>query len=156
MREHKDEIVTALLPDTFKDENGDFPKNDDGSTLMLEIRVLSSAEIQGINDAYKKRSIAVDKKGNPIVANGEVVFRTERDAMKASMRILVDALVYPDLKNKDLMAHYECFDITEMPSKVFPRSDELSHVSRAVMAALGLAGEFEKEDSGEAIADIKN
>jgi len=143
-----EEIVTAPGPDTILGE--------DGKPVTLEIKVLSSATIQKINDNYKKRAIAVDKKGTPIVANGEVVFRSEKDNIKASMHILVEALVYPDLKDPDLMAFYECRDITEMPFKVFPRSDEFAHVNRVVMAALGLGNEVTREDKEETLDDIKN
>lgn len=143
-----EEIVTAPGPDTILGE--------DGKPVKLEIKVLSAGTIQKINDNYKKRSMAVDKKGNPIVSGGEVVFKSERDNFKASMHMLVEALVYPDLKDPDLMAFYDCHDITEMPFNVFPRSDEFAHVNRVVMAALGLGNELEQEEKEETLDEIKN
>ena len=35
--------------------------------------------------------------------------------------IVAEALVYPDLKSKELMDFYHCYDISEMPLKVFHR-----------------------------------
>jgi hypothetical protein len=145
MREHKEEIVTAPGPDTIK--------GDDGKPIELEIRALSNKEIQSINNKYRKRSVALDKKGNPYIALGEVVFKTDKDNERALHHIIAEALVYPDLKDKKLMEFYNCYDFTEMPLLVFPRADEYAHVSRVVMAALGLGA---GEDDDEMIETAKN
>lgn len=143
-----EEIVTVPGPDTIKGE--------DGKPIMLEIKVLSNETIQKINDNYKRKSIAVDKKGTPYIANGEVAFRVERDNVKASQHIIAEALVYPDLKDPELMAFFNCNDIAEMPLKVFPRADEYAHVSRAVMIALGLASEPAQEEQESVLNEAKN
>lgn len=143
-----EEIVTAPGPDTIKGE--------DGNPIELEIKVLSQTTIQKINDGYKKRSIATDKKGNPYINSGEVVFKTEKDSARAFRHTLVEALVYPDLKDPELMKFFECVDITEMPLKVFPRSDEYAHVTRVVMAALGMGTAPEADEDDKLITDAKN
>jgi len=143
-----EEIVTAPGPKTILD--------DDGKVIELEIKVLSNETIQRINDMYKSRSIAVDKKGNPYIANGEVAFRVERDNIKASQHIIAEALVYPDLKDPELMEFFKCNDIAEMPLKVFSRTDEYTHVSRAVMLALGLASEPDVEEKEKTLDEAKN
>uniref|UniRef100_A0AAU8AXJ6 Tail assembly protein n=1 Tax=Dulem virus 37 TaxID=3145755 RepID=A0AAU8AXJ6_9CAUD len=142
MRNTEAEIVTAPGPDSFKDENG--------NVINFEIKVLSQAEINKINDAYRTRSMAVDKKGNPLVSSGEVVWKTSRDNAKASRHIIVEALQYPDLKDPDLMKYYNCVDVTEMPLLVFPKTDEYAHVTRIVMQALGLASTVSDEEELEA------
>ena len=152
MREHKEEIIKAPGPDSFKDENG--------NVLEFEIRVLDNATIQKINDSYRKRTIATDKKGQPYIANGEVVFKVEKDNARATRHIIAEALVYPDLKDADLMKYYDCYDFTEMPNKVFPKAEEFAHVSRLVLAALGLGTMPDAEEDGEEvdseINDAKN
>lgn len=145
MRENKPEIITVKGPETIKDG--------DGNVIDLEIKVLSQEEITRINDAYKKRTIATDKKGQPYISGGEVVFKTERDSAKATRHIIVEALQYPDLKDEELMKYYNCFDITEMPLKVFPKPEEFAHVSRVVFAALGI-GTFTDEDEERTESDI--
>ena len=90
MRSTEAEIVTAPGPESFKDE--------DGNVIPFEIKVLTQAEINQINDNYRKRSMATDKKGNPLIAMGEVVWKTEKDSAKASRHMIVEALQYPDLK----------------------------------------------------------
>ena len=142
-----EETITAMVP----------IKGDDGEVrdLELEIKVLSNETIQKINDNYKRKSIAVDKKGQPYIANGEVAFRVEKDNVKASQHIIAEALVYPDLKDPELMAFFNCNDIAEMPLKVFPRTDEYSHVSRAVMLALGIISEPADETYNE-LDEAKN
>lgn len=148
MRSTEPEIVTAPGPASFKDE--------DGNVLMFEIKVLSQETITKINNNYRKRTMATDKKGNPLVLNGEVVWKTERDANRASCHMIVEALQYPDLKDPDLMAHYGCVDITDMPMKVFSRSDEFAHVSKIVMAALGLGPGTDADNDEKNLDDAKN
>lgn len=138
MRDNTPEIVTAPGPDSFKDENG--------KVIQFEIKVLTQAEIQKINDNYRRRSMATDKKGNPLIAFGEVVWKTEKDSNRAVRHIIAEALVYPNLKDPELMKFYNCADITEMPLLVFPRSDEYNHVSRIVMNALGIGNDVATDD----------
>jgi len=148
MRSTEPEIVKAKGPDSFKDENG--------NPIEFEIKVLTQAEIQRINDLYRERRIATDKRGNPLVQNGEVVFRVERDNAKATRHMVAEALVYPNLKDEELMKYYGCVDITEMPLLVFPRPDEYQHVMRIVMSALGIGDFGESESDDKVVADAKN
>ena len=150
MREHKEEIVTVAGPASIKDE--------DGNVINLEVKVLDQQTITKINDNYRKRSIATDQKGNPIIYNGEVVWKTEKDTARATRHILAEALVFPNLKDESLMEFYNCHDITEMPLKVFPTAEEFDHVIRVVFAALGIGSfEAEAEEQGEnEVEDAKN
>lgn len=131
MRSNETEIVTVPGPESFKDENG--------NVIQFEIKKLTQEEIMRIHNAYRRRSMATDKKGNPLVANGEVIWKTEKDAARVSRHMIVEALQYPNLKDEELMKYYGVVDITDMPLKVFQTADEYQHVSRVVMEALGLA-----------------
>lgn len=143
MRSTDPEIVTAPGPNSFKDEAG--------NVIQFEIKVLTQEEINKINDNYRRRNMATDKKGNPLIAMGEVVWKTEKDSARASRHMIAEALQYPNLKDPELMAYYKCNDISEMPLKVFPKADEYQHVSRIVMQALGLASAVnDDEDLDEA------
>jgi len=145
-----EEIIHAPGPESICGE--------DGKPVTLEIKILSGETIQKINDAYKTRSIATDKWGNPYISGGEVAFKTEYDSRKIGRHIIAEALVYPDLKDPELMAFFDCCDIAEMPMKVFPRPDEYAHVSRAVMTALGLGGGTSagREEKEKALDEVKN
>lgn len=144
------QIVTAPGPDTIKGE--------DGKPITLEIKVLTNKRIREINDAYRVREIATDRRGNPMVAGGEVVWKVEKDNARASRHIIAEALVYPDLRDKELMDYFGVHDIVDMVDAVFPTADEYAHVSKFVMAALGLgpAIQEEKPSDEEAISDAKN
>ena len=143
MRSTDPEIVTAPGPNSFKDE--------EGNVIQFEIKVLTQEEINKINDNYRRRNMATDKKGNPLIAMGEVVWKTEKDSARASRHMIAEALQYPNLKDSELMAYYKCNDISEMPLKVFPKADEYQHVSRIVMQALVLASAVnDNEDLDEA------
>ena len=71
----------------------------------------------------------------------------------ASRHLMVEALVYPDLKDKKLMEYFGCVDITEMPLKVFPTNKEYGHVSKQVLKVLGLT---EEDDEAKETEDAKN
>ena len=148
-----EEIVTALAPDTIRDK--------EGNQVMLEIKVLSNAAIKGINDKYTTRVMATDTKGFPYIQNGEVAFKTTVDNQKATGHILAEALVHPNLKDPELMKFFECYDISEMAAKVFPRTDEYAHVNQVVMAALGIVrkpandGNNENNETESVIAEAK-
>lgn len=145
MRSTEPEVVTAPGPESFKDE--------DGNVIQFEIKVLTQSEINQINDNYRKRSMSTDKKGNPLIAMGEVVWKTEKDSARASRHMIVEALQYPNLKDPELMKHYNCVDVTEMPLLVFSKADEYQHVSRIVMQALGLASTVNDDED---MKDAKN
>ena len=134
-----EKVVTVPAPESFKDENG--------KVIQLEVKVLSSERIRAINEGYHTHTVALDKKGNPYINGGNVVFRDERDNAKATRHILVEALQYPKLDDPELMKYYNCVDITQMPEKVFSRADEFAHVTRVVMALLGIGGQPMKRKS---------
>ena len=154
MREEKEEIITAPAPESFVDDNGD--------RIDMQIKVLKRTRINEIFDNYRKKSVAVNAKGAPYIngASNEVLFKTERDDQRAVRHIIAEALVYPDLRDKELMAFYKCTDLTEMPNKIFYRSDEYLHVNRMVMNALGLGENPTDADGGntdeEILDDAKN
>lgn len=145
MRSNEPEIITAPGPDSFKDE--------DGKVIQFEIKKLTQEEINRINDAYRKRSMATDKKGNPLIAMGEVVWKTEKDNARATRHMIAEALVYPNIKDPELMKYYNCNDVSEMALKVFSSADEYQHVLRIVLQALGLSNEVNDDED---LADAKN
>lgn len=147
MREEarEEKIFTVPGPDTIKDENG--------NVVELKIRQLHNDRMEEIRSMYRTRTPLKDnKKGNYVVQNGEVVYKSEFDAAKSGRRMLVEALAYPDLKDPDLMAFFSCNDITDMPLKVFPTNEEYAYVSKKVLEVLGIS---EKESDKE-IDDAKN
>lgn len=87
---------------------------------------------------------------------GEVVWKTEKDSARASRHLIVEALQFPNLKDKELMDFYHCVDVTDMPLKVFPKPDEYQHVSRMVMQALGLASAVNDDEELEAAKTPKH
>ena len=145
MRPQQEEIVTFAAPESFKD--------DDGNVIEFEVKVLPQQEIDKINAIYRKRSIATDKKGNPLVNGGEVVWKTERDNARALRHIIVAALQYPKLDDKELMSYYKCVDVADMPLHVFSHHGEYDYVVQRVMQALGM---MEAPDDAQTLEEAKN
>lgn len=124
-----EKVVTVPAPESFKDENG--------KVIQLEVKVLSSERIRAINEAYHTHTVALDKKGNPYINGGNVVFRDERDNAKATRHILVEALQYPKLDDPELMKYYNCVDITQMHPSRGPRKGSRGHPQRSAGADCG-------------------
>jgi len=142
-----EEIITVPGPDTIL--------GDDGKPIMLEIKALHGETVRKIHENYRTKTVAMDGKGNPYINNGKVVFREEFDVDAASQHVIVEALVYPDLKDKELMAFFNCHDITEMPRKVFPSNREFRHIDNAVAVALGLKDPT-PEEKEKTLEEVKN
>ncbi len=138
----EEEIIKVPAPDRFKD--------DEGNPIEFEVKQLTQAEIQRIFKLYRQKHVATDKRGNPIVTNGEVAWKVDKDNDRAMRHIIVEALVYPNLKDKELMDFYKCVDVTEMPLKVFPKPDEYSTVTTAILRAIGIVSDFENDEDIEA------
>lgn len=137
------EIVSVLGPESFVDENG--------ARIMFQIKKLSTADIRKINNGYKDKRVAYGKNGKPFAENGEVLFVVDNDREKALSHIIAEALVYPDLKDEELMKSYDCFDFTDMPSLVFDDINDYNYVAEAVMKVCGMtSAESEDEEIDEA------
>lgn len=139
MRNEEVEIVKVPGPESFKD--------DEGNVIELEIKILSYNQINDIYDQYTDHKMVTDTEGRPMVNNGnEVIWKTEKDTQRAVRHIVAEALQYPDLKDPQLMEFYNCYDISEMPLKVFNRADEYNQVVRVVSRALGLTSRLNNKD----------
>ena len=125
----EEKIVTIPGPDTIRDENGD--------VIQMEVKLLSHKRKREIRNRYDNLEIATDKSGSPLVANGEVVYKRERDMGKATRHMLVEMLQYPDLADPELMKFYGEVDKTNMPLAAFTE-EEYNYVLRTVMTANGV------------------
>lgn len=138
----QEEIVEVAGPDTIKDENGE--------AVVFKIKRLSQEHVNNIYDNYKYTSVAMDKKKRqPYVVDGKVVMKETRDNRKAYRHVIAEALVYPDLRDSELMAFFDCVDVTDMPLKVFT-SAEFDYVAKMVNQVIGLdGGDTEDESDGD-------
>ncbi len=143
----KQEIVEVPGIESIKDENG--------QVVPFKIKMLTKQEIDDIYDKYRTRTMLCDKKGKPVFNRGQAVFDINTDSNRALRRIMVEALVYPDLHNKELMEFFDCYDFSEMPLKVFPNPKEYDQVANIVLSALGILEE-ENEDSESEVQEAKN
>jgi len=147
MREHKEEIITVPGLESFKDENG--------NVIDFKIKRLTAEEMDRITEGYKKRTVATDKRGNPIVSNGEIVWKTEVDSKRATRHLIAEAFVEPELKNKELMDYYKCIDVSEIVRKVFPYADDYLQVVKKFNDVNGIGEDFKDKDEKE-VEDAKN
>lgn len=148
MKETKEEIVKVKAPESFKDENG--------NVIDMEVKLLSNQHINKIREKYRRRSIALDKKGNPYISNGEVAFKTEDNFSKFLRHILAEAIVYPDMRSKEIMEFYNCYDVSEIPLRVFSDMEEYNYVFKKVLTLLGVLPKDEENTDDKDIEEAKN
>lgn len=141
----KQEIIEVHGIDSIKDENG--------NVVPFKIKILTKKEIEDIYEHYRTRTLLYDKKGKPVIDRGQAVFDVRTDSSKALRRVIADALVYPNLKDEELMKFFECYDFADMPVKVFPNPKEYEQVEQMVLSVLGILDEDNSE--GE-VQDAKN
>lgn len=149
MREElkKDEIIEVPGLKTFCDT--------EGKPIPLQIKVLGVEEINKIKNIYTKTKVVIDDKGKRLYdKSGNPVMATECNNTEATNRMIVEALVLPNLKDPELMEYYDCKDCVEMPMKVFKKSDAYSYISKEVIKVCGLSGSELSDD--ELIEEAKN
>lgn len=129
-------------------------KDEKGNVVPFKIRILTKKQIDDIYDKCRTRTLLYDKKGKPVINRGQAVFDVKTDNNKALQRIIVEALVYPDLKDKDLMDYFDCYEFAEMPLKVFPNQKEYDQVTNIVFSALGILDD--DGDSEDEVQEAKN
>lgn len=144
----KQEVVEVQGIESIKDENG--------KAVPFKVKILTKKEIDDIYDKYRTRTLLYDKKGKPIFNRGQAVFDINTDSNRALRRIIVEALVYPDLHDKELMEYYECYDCTDMPFKVFPNPKEYEQVANIVLSTLGILDENDGGDDDSEVQEAKN
>ena len=129
-------------PSTIKDE--------DDKPVMIKVRVLTQEEIDKIIENYTTKHTARDgKKKTPIVQNGVLVEKQDRNSGSAMRHLVAEAIVDPDLKSQAAMDFFECWDMSEIIYKVFPTPDEYNYVVNKVLEILGLSNDNDDEDDVE-------
>ncbi len=149
MREElkEDEVVEVEGVSTFKDNNGNI--------IPFKIKRLGIDKINELRKKYSINKVLADDKGKRILdKSGKPIIEKEIDDTRLTNRMIVEALVFPDLKDKELMKFYGCFDIDDMPFKVFKRSKDYQYIASEVLKVLGI-GEEEPSDD-ELINQAKN
>lgn len=118
-------------------------KDKDGNEMPLKMRRLSDDEKNKIRQFYRKLKPAYDDNGRPIIQNGRLVMIDESDDSAGGKHLLAEALVEPNLADKDLMEYYGEHDKIKMLTRVFTGA-ELSQISDI----------FQKIDSYQSLEDV--
>lgn len=145
MKKNEEEVVKVLAPASFVDEKG--------NRIVMEIKRLSAKHIDDIYDKFNYDVPAKDEEGNIIIRNNTVVMKHISDSKKMYNRLIVDALVFPDLHNEELMNFYKCADVMDMPDKIFSRSSDYKEVRDNV---LQLAGTVKGDKADCILEEAKN
>lgn len=151
MREElkSDEIVEVPGVATFSDE--------EDKPIPLQFRVLGKEEINAIRKKFTKNKIVCDEKGKRLFdKSGRPVIEAEIDNFAATNRLIVESLVFPNLKDPELMSFYSVLDATDMPNKIFKHFKDHQYVEEQMLIALGISDEEAEPTDDELINEAKN
>lgn len=137
------EVLTFKGVDTFKDENG--------VPIPLKFKQISRNEVNEIRNKFKTKTPAIGKDGNYIISGGRIINDVEVDIADFTDELIVKTMVYPNLKDKELMDYYNVYASTELLHKLFKGKD-FEYVDSCSAQAAGLI----EIDENEVIKNIKN
>lgn len=145
MRDELKTETTVEIPGikTFSDENG--------NPIPMRIRAITTADMAKIRKACHIRKIARDAKGKPIFNNGAVQYDDQYDGNAMADQMIAQAMVFPDLHDKELLAYYGCNEAVELVHKLFKRFDDYTYISEKIQEASGIS-----TDGDEIIEEAKN
>lgn len=142
----KDEIIEIPGTETFCD--------DDGKPVPFKIRKIGIDEMSDIRKAYTVKKLAKDERGKQLFdRSGSPVFVTTIDDTKVTNRLIVESVVFPNLKDKELMEFYGCLDVVDVPMKLFKKTKDYRYVSEQVLLINDLK---EEESDNELVEEAKN
>lgn len=128
---------------TFIDEKG--------NPIPFKIRAITTADLTRIRKACHKRRPAKDAKGKLIFQNGQLQYDDQYDGNEMSDQMIVQALIYPDLHNKELLDYYGVQDSVDLVHKLFSKLDDYTYMIEQIQQASGISS-----DGDEIIEDAKN
>ena len=141
MRENKPSESEYPAPKGFVDK--------DGNRINLKFRILSESEITEIRRHWRETRFAKDERTGRYIftPTGKIATYENYDGDSAMREMLVESLVYPNLRDKNLMAHFNCVNAFDMPTNVFTR-DEYAYVVNAFDKLHGY-GDVSNDDDEE-------
>lgn len=128
---------------TFIDEKG--------NPIPFKIRAITTADLTRIRKACHERRIVKDAKGKPIFQNGQIQFDDQYDGNAMNDQMIVQALVYPDPHNRELLDFYGVEDSVDLIHKLFRKLDDYTYITEQIQKASGITS-----DGDEVIEDAKN
>lgn len=141
----EEEVVSVLAPESFVDENGE--------RMLMKVKRLSTKHVNDIYGDFNYTVPAKNEKGELIIRNNRVVKDFYSDSEGQINRMIVDAVVFPDLHDSELMAFYGCVNVMDMPHAVFASKDEYEYIRDVV---LSLASTLSGEESDYIYNEAKN
>ncbi len=132
--------------------------DDKGNPIPIQIRALDMEKISEIRKNYTVTKLVVDERGKRIFdKSGKPIYDKDMDNLALTNRLIVEAVIFPPLKDEELMNFYDCKSVTDMPMRVFKRNEDYAYVSQQVLEVCGLSdseGEILSDD--ELINEAKN
>ncbi len=139
----KNDVLTFKGVDTFKDDNG--------NPISLKFKQISRAEAEELRQKFTTKTPAVNAKGNYIITDGRIVNDIEVDYAKYTDALIVETMVYPNLKDKELLDYYGVYAGTELLHILFKGKD-YDYVDKCAAQASDLL----PVDESNLINELKN
>lgn len=128
---------------TFSDENG--------NPIPMKIRPITTNDLAKIREACHTRKLMRDGKGKVVFQNGSPVYDDRYNSNAMNDQMIAQALVFPDLHDKELLAFYKCNEAVELVHILFAKLDDYTYISEQISQASGI-----NTDGDEIIEEAKN
>lgn len=151
----------SLLEDEIIEVPGVAPFVDlDGEIIPFKIKVLGMKELNEYRKMYTKTGIVYNEEGKRILDRmGQPVLNTEIDEVKAMNRTIVESLIFPNLKDPELMKFYGVVDVLDMPFKLFKNNKNgknYDYVLNTISELMGVETGGESKKDIDLVEEAKN
>lgn len=143
LKEQKEDIITFKGVDTFKDK--------EGNPIPIQFRRIGRKEYRRILKEFKKKTPALNNKGDYIISGGKLVYDEDTDYEEFNDTVITKAMVSPDLYDKELMKFYGVYSAVDLLNVLFKGKD-YDYIDKCCSQACG----FSDPDPKEVISELKN
>lgn len=122
----------------------------EGNPIPITIRLITTSDLKQIRKACHIRKPAKDNKGKLVFQGGQLQYDDQYDGNAISDEMIVQALVFPNMRDKELLDFYKCNSSVELVHKMFWRLDEYTYLIEKIQEASGIdAGDDEIIDEAK-------
>lgn len=128
---------------TFSDEAG--------NPIPMKIREITSGRLAEMRKQATRRHVVKDAKGKPVKVNGQFQYTEDVDSTLLTNIMIAEAMVFPDLHDKELLEFYHEMEAVKLVNKVFARLEDYQYIADQIQEVSGL-----NRDADDIIDEAKN
>ena len=145
---NNEEVITFKGVETFKDASG--------NPIPLKFKKLSKKELRKIRSNHTTKKYLTNENGDYVLNAGNAVLCEDINMEGYNDEVIVESMVYPNLKDPALMEHYNIYSATELLNYLF-RGENYDYIDRCAAQASGrVALDQKMVYDDDTIKELKN